>query len=80
VNPFYLLATSACIPVLRNQTGHGSLPACALLPDHSDLLGDLGELLQAARRGRARSVNAFIAATYFKFGSQPRFGKPISSF
>jgi len=63
VNPSYLLATSACIPVLRNQTMANS-PSTAPLPYHSGLLGGLGELLQASRYGRARAVNAFITATY----------------
>jgi len=47
-------------------------PSAAPLPDYSDLLGDLGELLQAARCGRARAENAFITATYLKFGSPHR--------
>ena len=36
--------------------------------DYSGLLGGIGELLEAARRASARTVNAFMTATYWEVG------------
>ena len=36
--------------------------------DYSSLVGGIGELLEAARRGSARAVNAFMTATYWEVG------------
>ena len=38
------------------------------LRGYSDLLGGIGELLEAARRASARTVNAFMTATYWEVG------------
>ena len=36
--------------------------------DYSGLVGGIGELLEAARRVSARTVNAFMTATYWEIG------------
>lgn len=36
--------------------------------EYADLIGDLTELLEEARRAAARSVNAFMTATYWEIG------------
>jgi hypothetical protein len=41
---------------LKNATGYG------------DLVSDIGELLEAARRTTTRSVNAIMTATYWEIG------------
>jgi predicted nuclease of restriction endonuclease-like (RecB) superfamily len=40
----------------------------AVAADYSDLLGGVSELLEAARRASARTVNAFMTATYWEIG------------
>ena len=40
-----------------------ALPAATA--DYSGLLGGVSELLEAARRASARTVNAFMTATYW---------------
>ena len=42
-------------------------PAIAT-PDYSGLIGGVGELLETARRASARTVNAFMTATYWEIG------------
>lgn len=36
--------------------------------NYSGLVGDIGKLLEAARRGSVRAVNAFMTATYWEIG------------
>lgn len=43
-------------------------PAPPTAARYSGLVGDIGALLEAARRASARSVNAFMTATYWEIG------------
>ena len=43
-------------------------PNLALSGNYSGLVGDIGKLLEAARRSSARAVNAFMTATYWDIG------------
>jgi len=43
-------------------------PVLALSGNYSGLVGDIGKLLEAARRSSARAVNAFMTATYWDIG------------
>jgi hypothetical protein len=50
-----------------------SKPVSSAAPrDYSGLLGGIGELLEAARRASARTVNAFMTATYWEIGRRHR--------
>jgi len=40
----------------------------ALVRDYGDLVGDIGELLESARRTSVRTVNAVMTATYWEIG------------
>jgi predicted nuclease of restriction endonuclease-like (RecB) superfamily len=42
--------------------------AAATAGDYSDLVGGIGELLEASRRASVRAVNAFMTATYWEIG------------
>jgi predicted nuclease of restriction endonuclease-like (RecB) superfamily len=42
--------------------------ALVLSRNYSGLVGDIGKLLEAARRGSVRAVNAFMTATYWEIG------------
>lgn len=44
------------------------LPSAIASPDYTGLLGGVGELLVTARRASARTVNAFMTATYWEIG------------
>ncbi len=49
-------------PLSSNQ------PPAPLGPGYSGLVGDIGALLDAARRASVRAVNAFMTATYWEIG------------
>lgn len=52
----------------KKAAPNASLPATTATPDYTGLLGGVGELLQSARRASARTVNAFMTATYWEIG------------
>ncbi len=51
----------------RADTQKKAAPALKV-GDYSNLVGGIGELLEAARRGSARAVNALMTATYWEIG------------
>jgi predicted nuclease of restriction endonuclease-like (RecB) superfamily len=53
---------------MSKPIGKSKPVSSAATRDYSGLLGGIGELLEAARRASARTVNAFMTATYWEIG------------
>ena len=53
-------------PITKKQLTAPAVPGAP--GDYSGLVGGIGDLLEAARRASARTVNAFMTATYWEVG------------
>jgi hypothetical protein len=66
------LVIAGCIgdfnAVGRNVKAKAGPPAASAADDYHELLGELTEILSAARHAAARSINAVMTATYWEIG------------